>query len=124
MARQWSTRRRSSSMIGVGSYCCLAVETPPLVEDHPLLPGTSLVLFRLRDRCDELRFAAVLDDLTGGLPVGVQLPVTAGVLVGGVEDGPFEEPVIHPARMYSFTKRVSPLRPPRIYPLPAAVKAT
>ena len=96
----------------------------PLVEDHPLLPGTSLVLFRLRDRCDELRFAAVLDDLTGGLPVGVQLPVTAGVLVGGVEDGPFEEPMIHPARMYSFTKRVSPPAPSEDYPLPPAVKAT
>src|SRR6266567_9415254 len=101
MARHWSTRRRSSDRRRV-ILLLGGRDARPLVEDHPLLPATSLVLFRLRDRCDELRFAALLDDLTGGLPVGVQLPVPPGVLVGGVEDGPFEEPMIHPARMYSF----------------------
>ena len=67
----------------------------PLVEHQPLLPRASLVLLRFGDGCDELGRATRLDDLPGGLSLRVELPVARGALVGGVEDRPLEEAVVH-----------------------------
>ncbi len=48
MPRHWSTRRRSSLMTGVGSYCCVAVETPaPSSKTSRSCPARRLCFFGL-----------------------------------------------------------------------------
>ncbi len=54
-----------------------------------------LALSGLWDRCNELCAAAAFDNLLCGLAAGVKFPIPTGVVVWRVEDGVFEELVIH-----------------------------
>ncbi len=54
-----------------------------------------LALLRLRDRGDEFRAAAVLDDLLRRLPGVVEFPMLPWACVGGVYDGMVEEWIGH-----------------------------
>jgi len=65
------------------------------VEDHLLLFRSPLPLAGLRDRRDELRAPAALDDLLGRLPLGIKLPVSRRALIRRVKDGAFEKRVRH-----------------------------
>ena len=60
-----------------------------------LIGHSTLSLTWLRDRRDELGATARVDDPLRRLAAGVQLPVPPGILVRRVEDGLFEELVIH-----------------------------
>src|ERR1035441_4439423 len=65
-------------------------------KDFGLLFGVgAAALLWLGDGSDEGGAAAGLGDVVGGLAVGVELPVAAGIGVRGVEDGLLEELVGH-----------------------------
>jgi hypothetical protein len=66
-----------------------------LVEDQLLLFRAASSLLRLGDGGDELGAAPPVDQVPGRLARLVELPVLAGVLVGGVDDRAFEERVRH-----------------------------
>ena len=51
------------------------------------------MLLGLGDGGDELGAPAGRQNLLGGLPVGVKLPVTLRAVVGGIEDGVVKEGV-------------------------------
>ena len=88
MAQFVDDRRRIVFLLG-------GRDARPLVEHQPFLSCTPLVLLRLGDGSDELGGATRLDDLPGGLSLRVELPVTRGIRIGGIEDRPFEEAVVH-----------------------------
>ena len=60
-------------------------------DPEPRLGGTGAVLLRCRERRDELRGAAPVEDPVSRLPLGVELPVSAGILVGIVQNRALEE---------------------------------
>ena len=71
------------------------------IKDELLLLGSRFILLLgFGDRCNELGPPAVLDDLLGRLPLVVQLPVAGGIGVGGVQNGVFEEFILHGSRRF------------------------
>ncbi len=79
-------------------------KTLALVEHHgSLLSGCPLELLRFGYRSDELGRPPMLGNLLGRLSSIVQLPVTARVLIGGVDDRLIDETirqVIHPLYLH------------------------
>ena len=66
----------------------------PVIENEGLL-GSTLALFGLRDRSDELRPATGFEDLLGRLPVLVQFPVLRRAIIRRVENRVVKEGVGH-----------------------------
>ena len=71
----------------------LVLQAPFSDAEHFLHGGRASLLRGRRKRSDEVRGAAALDDPVRRLSVLVELPVTCRVLIGVVQDGPFEEPL-------------------------------
>lgn len=87
-------------------------EPQPFVEIQRLLVGVvSSTPFRLRNRSDELRAPARFDDLLRRLPIGIELPMAAGKLVGGIEDWMVEERVRHCSDRLTSKWDLNPRRP-------------
>lgn len=66
-----------------------------LVEYHLALGARAFAFLRLRNRRDELRASALLDDPLRWLPLIVQFPVTLRECIRGVDDRVLEEGVAH-----------------------------
>ena len=79
----------------VGVVLLLGSRKVLLAEGKPELLRLAGLGLRGRHGGDELGGAAGLDDLVGRKPVPVELPVPAGVLVGGVEDRALVESLTH-----------------------------
>jgi hypothetical protein len=80
----------------VGSYSCFSVEIPlPSSINQFCLDSLSLTLQRLRNWHDEFGTAAALDNPLRRLALIVELPISDRVLIGRVENGPFEGVIIH-----------------------------
>ena len=62
-------------------------------------------LFGLGDGRDEFSLTTRFDNLLGGLPRFIQLPVLTGVVIGRVEEGFFKEEVAHPASMFVMLRK-------------------
>ena len=81
-----------------GCFVLLSGGREPLafVKDQIHLdPCRSFAFLRFRDRRDEIGPAAFFDDLLRRLTLCVEFPVPFRIFVGRVEDGAFEESIIH-----------------------------
>ncbi len=105
--------RRDQPVVGIGQLAPAFDVGADLVDDRGrvvlLLLGRKIVagvehhlglrlaapLLRLRDRRDQVRAAADVEDPVGGLAVLVQLPVAAGIVIGRVQDRTLEELLGH-----------------------------
>jgi hypothetical protein len=97
-------------MMGVGSYCCSAVETPgALIEDEGLLHRRLLPLASLRNGRDVFRLAPDFNCLLGWLAFGVKLAVPGRHLVGRVENRTFKERIIPLAPRLCYRCGFTPL---------------
>lgn len=65
------------------------------IEQQCGLFSRPFALLRLWNRRNELSAAALLDDLLSRLALLIELPITSWVAVGRVENGLFEEFIIH-----------------------------
>ncbi len=65
------------------------------VEHKPRLLGCTLALSGLGNRRDELGWAPAFDNLLRRLPLFVELPMTLGICIRGVQDGLLEEAAVH-----------------------------
>ena len=94
-----STWKRRSLMIGVGSYCCFAVErpTPSLKTRVSCVEG----FFRLRgfgNGSNEFRAATAFNYLLRRLPLSVQFPMPGRVLIRRIENRVLKKTVLHQRR--------------------------
>ena len=80
---------------GVVVTLFLCREALALIKQECGLLGGSLALSRLRNRGDELRPPAGLQNSLGGLPRIVEFPMLGRVFVGGVENRTFEKSIRH-----------------------------
>lgn len=78
---------------GVGIVLLFFLPRLPQVEFA--LSGVALLLLGLGYWGNELRLPPPLDDALGGHAPFIQFPVPGGMGIGAVEDGGFEEEVIH-----------------------------
>ena len=65
------------------------------VKQQLRLFSRSLAFLGFGDRRNEFSATTGFDDFLGGLACFIQFPMSAGILVGRVQDGPFEELAIH-----------------------------
>src|SRR5580704_8970547 len=65
------------------------------VKNQRVLVRLSLLLLGFRDRSDELCATPSRNNLLGGLPFAIKLPMTLRVAVRRVQNGAFKEVVIH-----------------------------